>query len=203
MYKYREFEKVDLKEAFIATAQAMNVSEIIIEKDFWVCFTLKVLFSMNELREHLTFKGGTSLSKIYQIIARFSEDIDISIERKFFGFEGDREPLNATSNKKSKLLVDELAQKCSEYVKDQLLDMLNLELAPHLKDDDLWKLEIDPDDKDQQTILFYYPTLFETKATYVKKYVKIEIGARADHWPVSMKPIHSYVEEKFAIGENI
>jgi predicted nucleotidyltransferase component of viral defense system len=141
----------------------MNVTESIIEKDFWVCFTLKLLFSIDELKEHLTFKGGTSLSKI---------------------------------------LVDELAQKCSEYVKDQLLDMLKKEIIPYLNKDDIWKMEIDPEDKDQQTILFYYPTLFETKASYVKKHVKIEIGARSDHWPVSMKPLNSYAEEKFPdLGE--
>ncbi len=161
MYNYRDWDKVDLKEAFLATAQEMNVSDSIIEKDFWVCFTLKLLFSMNELKGHLTFKGGTSLSKIYKTIARFSEDIDVSIERKFFGFEGDKEPLNATSNKKSKILVDELSQKCSEYVQSQLIHMLKKEIITYFKEDDLWKLEIDPDDKDQQTILFYYPSLFE------------------------------------------
>jgi predicted nucleotidyltransferase component of viral defense system len=197
MYSYKTWDKVELQEAFVATAQEMNVTESIIEKDFWVCFTLKLLFSIDEVKDHLTFKGGTSLSKIYKIISRFSEDIDVSIERKFFGFEGEKEPLNATSNKKSKILVDELSQKCSEYVKDQLLEMLKKEIIPYLNNGDTWKLEIDPEDKDQQTILFYYPTLFETKASYVKKHVKIEIGARSDHWPVSMKHLYSYAEEKF------
>lgn len=51
----------------------------IIEKDFWVVWTLERLFSLEELKTHLTFKGGTSLSKVYGLIDRFSEDIDVSM----------------------------------------------------------------------------------------------------------------------------
>lgn len=198
MFDFKNCDKDELKEAFVATAQEMNVSENIIEKDFWVCFTLKLLFSLDELKDHLTFKGGTSLSKIYKMIARFSEDIDISIERKFFGFEGDKEPLNASSNKKSKKLIEELGDKCTNYVKGTLIQVLEKKVGKYFDDKDDWKLEIDPDDKDQQTILFYYPSLFDSKISYVKKNVKIEIGARSDHWPVSMKPVVSYVGEKFS-----
>jgi len=199
MFDFKNCDKVELKEAFIATAQHMNVSENIIEKDFWVCFTLRLLFSIDELEDHLTFKGGTSLSKIYNVISRFSEDIDISIERKFFGFEGDKEPLNSTSNKKSKKLIEQLVDKCSEYVNDTLIQVLRKEIDKYFDLNDEWDLEVDPDDKDQQTILFYYPSLFDSKTSYVKKNIKIEIGARSDHWPVSMKPVVSYVEERFPI----
>jgi predicted nucleotidyltransferase component of viral defense system len=196
MFDYKNCDKSELEEAFVATAQKMNVSENIIEKDFWVCFILKVLFSLDGLKEHLTFKGGTSLSKIYRLIARFSEDIDISIERKFFGFDGEREPLNATSSKKSKKLIEELSAKCTNYVKDEFLKTLEKELVQYFETN-TWSLEIDPDDKDQQTILFHYPSLFKSKSTYIKKNVKIEIGARSDHWPVSMKKVISYTEEMF------
>jgi hypothetical protein len=196
MFDYKNCDKSELEEAFVATAQNMNVSENIIEKDFWVCFILKVLFSLDGLKEHLTFKGGTSLSKIYRLISRFSEDIDISIERKFFGFYGEREPLNATSSKKSKKLIEELSAKCSNYVKDEFLKTLEKELVQYFETN-TWSLEIDPDDKDQQTILFHYPSLFNLKSTYIKKNVKIEIGARSDHWPVSMKKVISYTEEMF------
>jgi hypothetical protein len=58
----------------------------IVEKDFWVCWTLKELFRLPAIGEHLIFKGGTSLSKVFKVIERFSEDIDVSIDRSFLGF---------------------------------------------------------------------------------------------------------------------
>ena len=68
--------------AFISEAAARrDVAPIIIEKDFWVCWTLRRLLSIPGMADTLTFKGGTSLSKAYGIIERFSEDIDLTISR--------------------------------------------------------------------------------------------------------------------------
>ena len=74
----------------------IGLSEDIIEKDFWVCWILKELFQLNEIKHNLTFKGGTSLSKVYKVIDRFSEDMDISVERTraFLGFKDDKDPAN-------------------------------------------------------------------------------------------------------------
>ena len=65
---------------------------LIVEKNFWVCWVLKILFELPELYDFLIFKGGTSLSKVYNAIERFSEDIDLSISRDFLGFTGDNDP---------------------------------------------------------------------------------------------------------------
>ena len=67
-----------------------------VEKDWWVTMVLKAVFS-SRFAEHFVFKGGTSLSKAYHLIDRFSEDIDLAIDRKFLGFDGD---LSATQIKK-------------------------------------------------------------------------------------------------------
>ena len=67
-----------------------------VEKDWWVTMVLKAVFS-SSFAEHFVFKGGTSLSKAYHLIDRFSEDIDLAIDRKFLGFDGD---LSATQIKK-------------------------------------------------------------------------------------------------------
>ena len=75
-------------ELFQESANKRGVSRQIIEKDFWVCWTLKRLFQLPDLGTHLIFKGGTSLSKIFHAIERFSEDIDISIDRGYLGFDG-------------------------------------------------------------------------------------------------------------------
>ena len=71
------------------TGAKMNLFEIAVEKDFWVCWTLHKLFELPEWGEHLTFKGGTSLSKCRNPIDRFSEDVDIVIDRRALGVSGD------------------------------------------------------------------------------------------------------------------
>lgn len=73
---------VDKEPYFELTASRKGLSKEIIEKDLWVCWTLKHLFSIPEIGHYLIFKGGTSLSKAYEIIERFSEDIDISVREQ-------------------------------------------------------------------------------------------------------------------------
>ncbi len=79
-----------------------------IEKDFWVCWTLKKLFDLPEWGSQLTFKGGTSLSKGWALIERFSEDIDIVINRDALGFGGDKAPDRAPSKKQTRKRLDAL-----------------------------------------------------------------------------------------------
>ena len=68
------------KELFLATAGKMGISEAIVEKDFWVCFMLDHLFNDSKYKDYFVFKGGTSLSKAYHVIERFSEDIDLILD---------------------------------------------------------------------------------------------------------------------------
>ncbi len=84
------------------TGAQLNLSEVAVEKDFWVCWTLDKLFRLPTWGEQLTFKGGTSLSKGWKLIERFSEDIDIVINRGVFGFDGDNAPEEAPSKKQTK-----------------------------------------------------------------------------------------------------
>jgi len=77
---------------FSEAAVCRNISPHVVEKDFWVCWTLDQLFRLKCLKGELIFKGGTSLSKGYNLIHRFSEDIDLSIHRESLGFGGDRDP---------------------------------------------------------------------------------------------------------------
>ena len=77
---------------FAETADRKGLAEAIIEKDFWVCWMLKQLFSIDALSGRLLFKGGTSLSKVFHAINRFSEDIDLAVDYAALGFTGDRDP---------------------------------------------------------------------------------------------------------------
>jgi hypothetical protein len=78
---------IDERRLYIEEAAARRgVSPVVLEKDFWVCWLLAVLFRSG-FGEHLVFKGGTSLSKVFDVIDRFSEDIDLSLSPKFLGLE--------------------------------------------------------------------------------------------------------------------
>src|SRR5277367_6581637 len=74
----------------------------LVEKDFWVCWTLKRVFALKSPPAGLIFKGGTSLSKVYSAIHRFSEDVDLSFNRDELGFGGENDPARAPSGKKAR-----------------------------------------------------------------------------------------------------
>src|SRR5271166_5264337 len=101
-----------------------NVSAVVLEKDFWVCWLLGLLFG-SEFAGSLIFKGGTSLSKVYGVIERFSEDIDLSLSREDFGFVGERDPYLAPSGKKKAALVDEIVTECRRAIATELLPRLH------------------------------------------------------------------------------
>ncbi|MGE3263210.1 MAG: nucleotidyl transferase AbiEii/AbiGii toxin family protein [Bacteriovoracia bacterium] len=183
------------RQLFFDTAVVESgISLAILEKDFWVVWTLERLFELAELQEHLTFKGGTSLSKVYGLIHRFSEDIDLSIEKEFFGFDGESDPEKAASKKKQKAAIDSLGKLCSEYVQGKMLASLRQGIAAKLGATEGWSLTVDTKDPDGQTLLFDYPTL-TAKGGYIEPSVKIEMGARSEHWPVSEHKIHSYLKD--------
>ena len=190
------FIKLSAEERNAYFAKASEITGLpihIIEKDFWVCWILKKLFSLEGVKDYLTFKGGTSLSKVYNLIKRFSEDIDVSVEKSYLGFVGDRDPKNKSiSNKKREALIKELSEECRNFVNGDLVNSLKKEFSRELTG--AWSLEADTEDKDGQTLLFSYPTTIAT-TQYVNPFVKIEMGARADHWPVIEKEINSYLEE--------
>ena len=139
-----------------AAARAGSSAQII-EKDFWVCWSLKRLFSLDEFRGHLTFKGGTTLSKVYRVIERFSEDVDVAIERDFLGFGGENDPEKGGSGKEQQRRIDRLKEACQAAVADRLQPQLGEAITTALGDDTDWSLSLDPDDPDRQSLLFQYP----------------------------------------------
>ena len=89
----------DRRELFRNTADKMGLNDAIVEKDFWVCFTLDYLFHRCPWNDAITFKGGTSLSKAFNLISRFSEDIDLILDWRVLGY-GKDEPWEKRSNTK-------------------------------------------------------------------------------------------------------
>jgi hypothetical protein len=191
-------QRLDL---FEQTTLKTGMDAVIVEKDFWVCWTLRELFRLPEIGPHLIFKGGTSLSKVFKVIERFSEDIDVSIDRAFLGFGGPNEPAAGASKKEKQRRVDALKIACQQRIASELLPSLESAFRTKLKTGEKWSLQSDENDPDRQTLLFDYPSSFPPDAAgYVRRVVRIEMGARADHWPSEVKPISPYVAEQFPRG---
>ena len=181
-------------EAFQETAAQLGLSKAIIEKDFWVCWSLKQLFALPSFGDHMIFKGGTTLSKAYDVIHRFSEDVDLSLERAQLGFEGDRDPENPDlSGGKRKSLLQELQEAAEAEVSGPLLAEIQTAFDASLTQN--FSLTVDPGDA--QTLLFAYPSLSDGSGGYVKPIVRLEFGARGVHLPAEMRTISPFVHQAF------
>jgi hypothetical protein len=177
---------------FRAAADKLKIPEAYIEKDFWVCLALDALFNhLPDGSPRILFKGGTSLSKAYGLINRFSEDLDIVLSREDLGFSGGRDPLAASSRRKREVLAEELRAASSTYINGPLMHALSEILAP-LK----CKVETPPegDEADDQTLLIRYPSLYAGQAAeYVKPAVRIEGGARSAFEPNEQNTLSPYI----------
>lgn len=186
---------------FEGAATPRNMDAATMEKDFWVCWTLQELFRLPVIGEHLIFKGGTSLSKVFKVIERFSEDIDVSINRGWLGFGGANEPEAGSSNKERQRRIEALKSACQERIAVALMPALEAAIEAKVRRGEDWSLGEDEDDADKQTLLFDYPTSFPPdEAGYIRRAVKIEMGARADHWPCETRMVTPYVAEQFPQG---
>lgn len=194
MDKFVLLKPKDKRAYFEVAASNLNIMPQLVEKDFWVCWILKTLFLLPDVGTHLTFKGGTSLSKCYNVIKRFSEDIDISIERPFLSKTHAIEPDKANSNKENQKRLKELHSVCKTKIVEKIIPSLNQAVAAILSNVGEWKIELDPNDEDGQTVLFVFPQVMATNAeSYIRSSVKIEFGARSDHWPVEIVRIAPYI----------
>jgi hypothetical protein len=187
---------------FNEAGAARGLANAIIEKDFWVCWTLKRLFSLQgENSPGLVFKGGTSLSKGYDAIRRFSEDIDLSFDRADLGYEGDRDPEAASSRKKAEKLIDDLVTDVEKHVETVVLPRLSAAIEGELgrAEEAGWSLEIEPGHP-QHLIFDYPPSLPESDYAgfaYMSRRAKLEFGARGDPWPTEKREIVSYAAQEF------
>ena len=175
-----------------AASRQSGLAQAILEKDYWVCKTLDVLFALPDLGSHLVFKGGTSLSKVYGLIDRFSEDVDISFHREFLGFGEELDP-EAAAGKEQSRRIEALQQACRDCIRENLLPRLREAIAALLGGTEDWSLEIDP--LNAQTLLFHFPQAGSPGLAYIVPSVRIELGARSDHWPSEEREIRSYLGE--------
>jgi len=186
-----EAERRDL---FLSTAARLGTAIQNVEKDFWVCWTLDALFNgLDSNRPRLLFKGGTSLSKAFGLISRFSEDIDITVFRDDLGEPAEVLELDALSGNKRRQRLDSIRNACQEFINGPLLDQL-LRRAADVLDQERFRLEPDPEDPDRQTLLFWYPSVSSrNEDSYVRSAVKIESGAKSALDPHTLASATPYV----------
>ena len=133
MNAFLELDFTDRQLSCKAVQTAMGLDAASVEKDLWVCWTLRELFSLPHIGEHLTFKGGTSLSKAWKLIQRFSEDIDLVVDKEALGFGGEAAPDKAPSNKQRKARIEALMAASLYWVQCALQPALAREIYPPAK----------------------------------------------------------------------
>jgi len=176
------------KELFEQLSFKTGILPQAIEKDAWVALILRMLFT-SKLSEYLTFKGGTSLSKVYGLINRFSEDIDISISREFLGFSGDL----------TKGEIRKLRRKSHDFTLNELTKIIQNQLVKYRVDKNKFDILVENtkiSDQDPETIQINYQSVF-SEIEYLPKRILVEIGARSSSEPYEIKKISSIIDENY------
>ena len=170
---------------FEQAAANRGLSAVVLEKDFWVCWLLGVLFR-SEFRESLVFKGGTSLSKVFRVIERFSEDIDLSVSPSLLGL-----PEAGTSRNQADKWMTIAESACAEAVREQFQPALEAEAKRFLgrPERGAWFEFAADATSGSPNLLFHYPSHQPTGFHYLRRAVKLEFGSLTDQQPVGRHAI--------------
>lgn len=181
----------DRSDLFQETASQRAVHPAIIEKDFWVCWVLRKLFTCERLKGQLIFKGGTSLSKVYGLIERFSEDIDLILDWRLLGYSKDgRDPWEEQrSNTRQDTFNKAINAAAAEYIAKTLLPHLRALFAQ------VPAVTLDVPADEPMVVNIAYPKAFSLDA--IRPQVKLEIGPLASWVPSKEAVIKPYAAEVF------
>jgi Domain of unknown function (DUF1814). len=190
MRNIAKISEKDRKALFTNTAAKMGLTDAIVEKDFWVCFVLDYLFHRSKWQHDIAFKGGTSLSKAYRLIERFSEDIDIILDWRILGYEKD-EPWAQRSNTKQDAFNKEAGERTEAFLRDEFVPTIIADLQDEISD----KVQCFVDPDEPQTVIVSYEHSFEDKA--ILPVIRLEIGALAAWTPAKPAKITPYAAEYY------
>jgi len=185
MRKIAKIDKNDRSALFRNTADKTGMTAAVIEKDFWVCWMLDYLFHSCKWKEHIAFKGGTSLSKSYGLIERFSEDIDLILDWRVLGYDID-EPWEERSNTKQEAFNKEAGARTETFLNDEFIPTVLSDLEKELPE----PVRCYIDEEDPQTVIFAYTRSFDDVS--VLPVIRLEIGALAAWTPAEVKSITPY-----------
>lgn len=188
MTNWLSLSKADQIELFTQIGVQTNLPPSAIEKDAWVSLILRMIFT-SETANHFIFKGGTSLSKAFNLIQRFSEDIDLGIDRQYLGFEGDL----------SKGQIRKLRKACHSFVSQELTGLLKEQFNRYGVHERLYEIVVENaqiSDQEPETIRVNYQSLFG-EITYLPPRVLIEVSARSLIEPNQEAEIESLIDQYY------
>jgi hypothetical protein len=184
MNKIANLSNNERSELFSETAMLMKTTSAIVEKDFWVVWVLDKIFLDERLNKILMFKGGTSLSKVFNLIGRFSEDIDLVLDWRLVTSENPHE--ERSKNKQNKF-NEQTNEEAKFYIGTELLPIISEILSP------LCHCNID--ENDRFSINVVYPSAFSDN--YLRPIILLEIGPLASWLPSDNFEIKSFASLKF------
>ena len=187
---FLDLDRETRQEIYLATSVMTGLTGPILEKDVWVCWTLRELFNMPGALP-MAFKGGTSLSKVYNAISRFSEDVDITIA--YNALDDSIDPFDASTSRNARSRYsDTLKGKVATHVTDVVAPHLRIALAAELG---LPPDTVELDPGNPENVFIHYPSAFDAAGDYLAHRVKVEFGGRNAILPNEAHTIRPYVEE--------
>lgn len=214
MKKFIKLIPMSRKNLILKVANDRGLRFDIIEKDIWVCYVLQKLFSSENLKDNLIFKGGTCLSKAYDAISRFSEDVDITINSNVLEISGQSQKIDKIKSRNRKA--------ARKFVEDKILPILKTAFDADLGNEN-YELVFDEEDKNNITLFFVFPQTqhlvikwdgsvkisdgdyewyhnkkldqLSKNYNYIKPKIKLEFGALGGIWPSEKKIIKPYAKE--------
>jgi predicted nucleotidyltransferase component of viral defense system len=173
---------------FTEIASQLGMKPFAVEKDWWVSRTLEIIFQM-QVANYLVFKGGTSLSKAWKLINRFSEDIDLAIDKEFFGFAGDL----------GKNQRDKLRKTAGAYTTGTFFKELNQAFVTNgFTELDFVFIEAQESDQDPRVLEIYYPNVIKPDSEYLLPRVQVEVSCRSLREPFAVQTFGALVDEFYA-----
>lgn len=195
--KFLSQPETQRQRAIQEAAVRRGISPVIMEKDFWVCYILSILFRC-DFGKSLVFKGGTSLSKVFGAINRFSEDIDLSLSPEFLDL-----PLPGSSRNQANKWMTRAEAACIEMVRNTIMPELSQQVADALStakdlDRNLERIEFEIDSQtNSPVLLFHYPTSQPSGFDYLKRSVKLEFGSLTEQRPTGQHKVSTWLADAF------
>lgn len=190
MREFAMLPQEDRADALTIAAREKGMPPAIVEKDFWVCLTLDYLFGESAFKDSFAFKGGTSLSKGFDLIERFSEDIDLIFDWRLLGY-GIDEPWEKRSNTKQDAFVRQINEDAASFLREELMP----EMRAYLDGQHIANASLRIDEDDPQTLRFFYPQSFPDDS--ILQEIRLETGALAAWTPTTVAHISPYIAEEF------
>lgn len=191
MDKVAAFKLEERRQLFQETAARRGMSPAVVEKDFWVCWVLKQIYLNPQLQPHIVFKGGTSLSKVFGLIERFSEDIDLVLDWQLLGYgPGQQDPYqDQPSRTQQDRFNEQFNLRAARYIAETLCPQLDRQFrrCPGVA--------AMADADHPQVIKVHYPAAFPSD--YLRPEVQLEIGPLASFVPHGSYTIQPYAAQVF------